>query len=153
MCHLVDISHHCKIVFMSSTALRRAVSWALTLIAAACWWVILLSGISSDCNWAPCVAGRKLCVKWKMNILATFCIIFATREAGRHSVFQDLNVRKICQQNQRHKLAHCEGLSTFGNRKLCCIKFVCARVCIKHCCKAWLRELLSTWIRVYQQSP
>ena len=32
-------------------------------------------------------------------------------------------------------------------------KSLCARVCIKHCCKAWLQELLSTWINVYQQSP
>ena len=89
--------------------------------------VILPSGISSDCRWPLDVAGRKLCVKWKMNILVTFCINFATRSASRHSLFQVWNVRKICQQSQRtracrtsrHKLAHCEGLATLGNSKLC----------------------------------
>ena len=128
MCHLVDISHHSKIVFMSSTTPWRAVSGARTGFAAVDRWVILLSGISSDCRWPLDVAGQKLCVKWKMNILVTFCINFATREAERHSVFQVWNVRKKCQQSQRtragrtsrHKLAHCEGLATFGNRKWCC---------------------------------
>ena len=69
------------------------------------------------------------CAKWKMNILVKFCINFTTRQAGRHSVFQAWTVWKICHQSQRtracrtscHKLAHCEGLATFGNRKLCCI--------------------------------
>ena len=100
MCHLVDISHHYKIVFMSSTTLWRAVSGARTWFAAVSRWVILLSGISSDCRWPLDVAGRKLCVKWEMNILVTFCINFATRQAERHSVFQVWNVRKICQQSQ-----------------------------------------------------
>ena len=31
--------------------------------------------------------------------------------------------------------------------------YVPACVCIKQCYKAWLRELLSTWVIVYQQSP
>ena len=105
--------------------------------------------------------GRKFSVKWKMNILVTFWINFATREAERHSVFQVWNVRNICQQSQRtcacrtsrHKLAHCNGLATSGNRKSCWLINVCARVCIKHCCKAWLQELLSAWIIVHQQSP
>ena len=114
---------------MSSTTLWRAVSGARTWFAAVFRWVILLSGISSDCRWLLDVAGGKLCVKWKMNILVTFCINFATCEVERHSVFQVWNVRKNCQQSQRthacrtscHKLAHCEGLATSGNRKLCCI--------------------------------
>ena len=126
MCHLVGISHHYKIVFMSSTTLCRAVSRARTCFAAVYLWVILPSGISSDCRCPLDVAGRKLCVKWKMNILVTFCINFATRSASRYSLFQVWNVRKICQQSQRtgacrtshHKLAHCEGLATFGNSKL-----------------------------------
>ena len=127
MCHLVGISHHYKIVFMSSTTVCRAVSRARTWFAAVYRWVILPSGISSDCRCPLDVAGRKLCVKWKMNILVTFCINFATRSASRYSLFQVWNVRKICQQSQRtracrtlrHKLAHCEGLATFGNSKLC----------------------------------
>ena len=68
------------------------------------------------------MAGQQFCVKWKINILATFCINFATCEAGCHSVLQAWNV-KICQKSQWtracrtscHKLAHCEGLATFGN--------------------------------------
>ena len=127
MCHLVGISHHYKIVFMSSTTLCRAVSRARTWFAAVYRWVILPSGISSDCRCPLDVAGRKLCVKSKMNILVTFCINFATRSASRHSLFQVWNVRKICQQSQRtracrtsrHKLALCEGLATFGNSQLC----------------------------------
>ena len=126
MCHQVDISDHYKIVFMSSTTLWRGVSGARTWFAAAYQWVILLS---SDCRWPLDVADRKLCGNWKMNILVTFCINFATREAERHSIFQVWNVRKICQQSQRtracrtsrHKLAHCEGFAIFGNRKLYCI--------------------------------
>ena len=114
---------------MSSTTLWRAVSGAQTWFTAVDRWVILLSGISSDCRWPLDVAGRKLCVKWKINILVTFCINFATRVAERHNVFQVWNVRKNCQQSQRtrscrtsrHKLVHCEGLATFGNRKLWCI--------------------------------
>ena len=142
MCHLVDISHHYKIVFMSSTTLWRAVSGARTWFAAVDRWVILLSGISSDCRWPLDVAGRKLCVKWKRNVLVTFCINFATPEAERHNVFQVWNVRKNCQQSQRtracrtlrHKLAHCEGIATFGNIKLCCIN---------HCmCPCMYRTLL-----------
>ena len=129
MCHLVDISQHYKIVFMSSTTLWRAVSGARTWFAAVDRWVIMLSGISSDCRWPLDVAGRKLWVNWKMNILVTFCINFATHEAERHNVFQVYNVRKNCQQSQRtracrtscHKLGHCEALATFGNRKLCFI--------------------------------
>ena len=47
------------------------------------------------------------------------------------------NVRKICQQSQRtracrtscHKLAHCEGLATFGNSKLCGINH-CMCLCM-----------------------
>ena len=88
MCHLVGISHHYKIVFMSSTTLHRAVSRARTWFTAVYRWVILPSGISSDCRWPLDVAGRKLCVKWDMNILVTFCINFATRSASRHSLFQ-----------------------------------------------------------------
>ena len=53
MCHLVDISHHSKIVFMSSTTPWRGVSRARTWIAAVWWWVILLSGISPDSSWHP----------------------------------------------------------------------------------------------------
>ena len=53
MCHLVDISHQYKIVFMSSTTLQRAVSRVWTWIAAVRLWVILLSDISSDCSWRP----------------------------------------------------------------------------------------------------
>ena len=106
--------------------LCRAVSRALTWFAAVYRWVILPSGISSDCRCPLDVVGRKLCVKWKMNILVTFCINFATRSASHHSLFEVWNVRKICQQSQRtracrtsrHKLAHCEGLATFGNSKL-----------------------------------
>ena len=99
MCHLVGISHHYKIVFMSSTTVCRAVSRARTWFAAVYRWVILPSGISSDCRCPLDVAGRKLCVKWKMNILVTFCINFATRSASRYSLFQVWNVRKICQQS------------------------------------------------------
>ena len=128
MCHLVGISHHYKIVFMSSTTVCRAVSRARTWFAAVQYrWVILPPGISSDCRCPLDAAGRKLCVKWKMNIMVTFCINFATRSASRYSLFQVWNVRKICQQSQRtracrtlrHKLAHCEALATFGNSKLC----------------------------------
>ena len=127
MCHLVGISHQYKIVFMSSTTLCRAVSRARTWFTAVYRWVILPSGISSDCRCPLDMAHRKLCVKWKMNILVTFCINFATRSASRYSLFQVWNVRKICQQSQRtracrtsrHKLAHCEELATFGNSELC----------------------------------
>ena len=137
MCHLVDISHHYKIVFISPTTLWSAVSEARTWFAAVDRWVILLSGISSDCRWPLDVAGRKLCVKWKRNVLVTFCLNFATREAERHNVFQVWNVRKSCQQSQRtracrtslHKLAHCKGIATFGNRQLCCINH-CMCPCI-----------------------
>ena len=128
MCHLVDISHHYKILFISSTILWRAVSGAQTWFAAVYPCVILLSGIWSDCRWPLDVAVRKLCVKWKMNILVTFCMNFATREAECHSVFQAWNVRKIVNKasehvqcrTSHHKLADCEGLATLGNRKLCC---------------------------------
>ena len=127
MCHLVGISHHYKIVFhVFNHTLQSCVSGA-DLIRCSVPVSDLPSGISSDCRCPLDVAGRKLCVKWKMNILVAFCINFATRSASRHSLFQVWNVRKICQQSQRtracrtsrHKLAHCEGLATFGNSKLC----------------------------------
>ena len=150
MCHLVGISYHYKIVFMFSTTLCRAVSRARTWFAAVYRWVILPSGISSDCKCPLDVAGRKLCVKWKMNILVTFCINFATRSASRHNLFQVWNVRNICQQSQRtracrtsrHKLAHCEGLATFGNSQFWPSGIVVACVCLCVCPYVCVNPLL-----------
>ena len=85
----------------------------------------------------------------------------ATRKAGCHCVLQAWNVRKVCQKAIEHvhatrratiwRTARGLQLSDIEN----CVVYivVCACVCIKQWCKAWFRELLSTWIIVYQQSP
>ena len=71
MCQLVDSSHHYKIVFMSSTTFRRAVSRARTWIAAGSWWVILLLGILSNYinpgSQIPQVEARKCCSRDLFN--------------------------------------------------------------------------------------
>ena len=115
-----------KIVFMYLTTFRWAVSRAQTWMAAACRWGILLSGISSNHRWHPAWQvetfapnGKK--IYWSHLVEISWSV--------RQGVFQAWHVQKNCQQSQwiracrksHHKLVHCEGLATFGNRKPCCI--------------------------------
>ena len=98
VCHLVDISYHFEtvnLIFMYST------TWWKLRFGELCegagpgclcaWWVFSQSGIPSDYICTLSVAGLKFCVKWKMNILVTFRINLATRDAQRASVLQAWN--------------------------------------------------------------
>ena len=145
----MGISHHYKIVFMSSTTVCRAVSRARTWSAAVYRWVILPSGISSDCRCPLDVAGRKLCVKWKMNILVTFCLNFATRSASRYSLFQVWNVRKICQanlhMNQQGKDHSVIKGETIIRRLLWQRKETCLDMHHNSMCESKTRDRLDNW--------
>ena len=140
---------------------------------------MLVSDFAVAWGFRQIVAGA-LCVKWKMNILVAFCINFATREAGCHSVFQAWNVRQICQQSHRtracrmsrHKLAHCEHAhstrpagwrlcSTYNIRQLSDASSVrdCKGLatfgnrelcCINHCICLYMHQTLAVVKRDYE---